>query len=196
MGDVHIETVTGAAVTPWLDPLASLRIRVFREFPYLYDGDPAYERDYLAGYAASPDSIVVLALDAGNVVGASTGVPLVHADAAFQAPFLARGMAPETVFYLGESVLEPAYRGRGLGHAFFDQRERQASALGALYTSFCAVVRPEDHPARPADYRPLDSFWRGRGYQPAAGMTTRFPWRELGESAESHKQMQFWLRGN
>jgi hypothetical protein len=31
-----------------------LRIRVFRDHPYLYNGDPAYERTYLEAYIQSP----------------------------------------------------------------------------------------------------------------------------------------------
>ena len=77
MSDIQIKTVTGTGVLPWLEPVAQLRIRVFREFPYLYDGEWQYERDYLAAYAESPDSVVVLALEGDTVVGASTGLPLV-----------------------------------------------------------------------------------------------------------------------
>jgi GNAT superfamily N-acetyltransferase len=194
MSDIQIKTVTGTGVLPWLEPVARLRIRVFREFPYLYDGEWQYERDYLAAYAESPDSVVVLALEGDTVVGASTGLPLVHADPAFQAPFPRHGFTVDEVFYLGESVLDTAYRGRGLGHAFFDAREQHARQWGARHTSFCAVIRPPDHPLRPADYRPLDPFWRGRGYQPVAGMEARFPWKECGEAAESTKSMQFWVR--
>ena len=32
---------------PYLEDVAHLRIAVFREFPYLYDGDPGYEARYL-----------------------------------------------------------------------------------------------------------------------------------------------------
>ena len=35
---VRIETLTGAALTEALDDVARLRIAVFRDWPYLYDG--------------------------------------------------------------------------------------------------------------------------------------------------------------
>lgn len=194
MGDIQIKTVSGSGVLPWLDQVAALRIRVFREFPYLYDGAWQYERDYLAAYANSADSIVVLALDGGEVVGASTGLPLKDADTAFQAPFRQQGLPESAVFYLGESVLDAAFRGRGIGHAFFDRREAHARQCGARHTSFCAVIRAPDHPARPADYRPLEPFWRARGYLSVPGMEARFPWKECDEATESTKSMQFWVR--
>ena len=98
------------------------------------------------------------------------------------------------MFYFGESVLLPEYRRQGIGHAFFDHREAAARRWGADKASFCAVVRPEDHPARPADYTPLDAFWRRRGYAPVPGLTGEFSWQEHGETGESPKPMQYWMR--
>ena len=75
---MQIRLLHGAAIAPYIDDLARLRLAVFREFPYLYDGDPAYEADYLARYAHSGRSLVVLALDNDEVVGASTGLCLLY----------------------------------------------------------------------------------------------------------------------
>lgn len=195
MTDIALQPVSGDAILPWLDALASLRIQVFREWPYLYDGSEDYERDYLRRYAASSQSLVVLALHAGSVVGAASGLPLSDADDAFQAPFLAQGVAPETIFYFGESVLERRYRGRGLGHRFFDEREAFAAGLGYAVTAFCAVQRPADHPRRPVDYRALDTLWLARGYQRQPQLTTYFPWQDIGDDNETSKPMMFWTRG-
>ena len=59
---------------------------------------------------------------------------------------------------------------------------------------FCGVQRPGDHPMRPADYRPLDPFWRARGYAPLPGVIARFSWKDLGEDSETLKPLQFWIR--
>lgn len=77
---IETRVLAGEAVTPWLEQVAALRIAVFRDWPYLYQGDPDYEARYLARYARSPGSVFVLALDAGAVVGASTGMPLDEED--------------------------------------------------------------------------------------------------------------------
>jgi len=191
---MEVFAVSGDAVAPWLDDLAALRIQVFRDYPYLYDGKYDYERRYLAAYAASSASTFVLAIDGARVVGAATALPLMDADQAFRQPFVDKGLEPGAVFYFGESVLLPAYRGHGIGHRFFDLREQAAHRFGASITAFCAVRRASDHPARPADYRPLDGFWKARGYRPVAGMTTSYPWQDIGESTETAKNMTFWLR--
>jgi GNAT superfamily N-acetyltransferase len=190
-----IEVFRGQAIVPHLTAVATLRQTVFRAFPYLYEGDADYEQRYLAAYAASPDSVFVLAFDGGAVVGASTGLPLAQDDAAFQAPFRARGWPVADVFYFGESVVLPTHRGRGLGHAFFDAREAHARALGGFRTTaFCAVDRADDDPRRPADYRPNDAFWRKRGYARQPGMTMRLAWRKVGSDRETGNDLTFWLR--
>jgi GNAT superfamily N-acetyltransferase len=190
-----IQTVSGTGVLPWLDAVAALRIEVFRDFPYLYDGKLDYERRYLTTYAQSPDSLFVLALDGERVVGASTGIPLTDAEPEFQAPFLEQGIPLERVFYFGESVLQRDYRGQGLGHHFFDAREQFAAVLGKTITAFCAVERPEKHPMRPEDYTSLERFWQQRGYSKQTAMQTFYEWRDIGEPDPTDKPMIFWLKG-
>jgi GNAT superfamily N-acetyltransferase len=191
---IHVEPLAGPALGERIDDLAALRIAVFRAFPYLYDGDLDYERDYLKAYADSADAIVIGAFDGDRLIGAATAAPMEDHAAEFAAPFQARGYDLSTILYFGESVLLPDYRGHGLGHAFFDGREAHARALGRDHTTFCAVVRPTSHPARPADYSPLDSFWRKRGYGLLDGITTSFSWKDVGEPAETEKPMQFWMK--
>lgn len=185
--------LTGEAVAGVLDDLARLRIAVFRDWPYLYDGDAAYEREYLRAYTA-PGAVVVAAMDGERMVGAATGAPMEDHAEDFAAAFADRPERLEDIFYCAESVLLPGYRGHGLGHAFFDGREEQARSLGRRYSAFCSVIRPADHPARPADYRPLDGFWHKRGYQPLPGVLASFHWRDLGDAEETTKQLQFWMK--
>lgn len=191
---LRVDPIPAADLAAALPGLARLRIEVFRAFPYLYDGDMAYEETYLRAYADSPGAIVVGAWDGTRLVGAATGAPMEDHAAQFARPFAARGVDLGDIFYCGESVLLPGYRGRGAGHAFFDHREAQARRLGRRHVCFCAVIRPADHPARPAGYAPLDPFWLKRGYTRVEGLVARFPWRDIGETAETEKPMQFWMR--
>lgn len=191
---ISVRPLTGAEVAGALDDLARLRIEVFAAFPYLYDGDAAQEAEYLAEYAASPDAVLVAAFDGARLVGAATAAPMLHQKDEFRAPFAARGLDAAQLFYFGESVLLPEYRGQGIGHAFFDHREAQARACGANAACFAAVIRQADHPARPLGYVPHDAFWTKRGYAPVPGLVTELGWREHGEAEESPKPMQFWLR--
>ncbi len=189
-----VRALTCDEVAARLDELAALRIAVFRDWPYLYDGDMAYERRYLRPYVESAGAVVAGAFDGDRLVGAATGTPMAdHADD-FAAALAGTGIALSDIFYCAESVLLPDFRGRGIGHRFFDIREGKASDLRHRYVVFCSVVRPTDHPARPLSYRPLDGFWRARGYAPVTGAIARFAWRDLGERAETEKSLQVWMK--
>ena len=186
--------LTGADIAPVIDDLARLRIAVFREWPYLYDGSMEYERAYLGTFAGSEGAVVVAAFDGSRMVGAATGSTLAaHADD-FAAALDGTEHSVDEMFYHAESVLLPEYRGRGLGHEFFDGREAHARALNLPKACFCAVVRDPDHPLRPDGYRPLDPFWRRRGYAPIPGAIAHFDWTDVGEGAPSRHPLQMWMR--
>lgn len=191
---VEVRPLTGSEIAAALDDLALLRITVFAAYPYLYDGDAAYEAEYLAEYAAARDAVLVAAFDGARIVGAATAAPMMHQKAEFRSPFEAQGIDTARLFYFGESVLLPEYRGAGIGHAFFDQREARARACGANAACFAAVVRADDHPARPADYAPLDPFWAKRGYALVPGLTMELAWKEHGSEAEQLHEMQYWMK--
>ncbi|KGM06106.1 putative acetyltransferase [Methylophaga thiooxydans] len=192
---LRLERLSGDKLNHFIPELAQLRIQVFRDWPYLYDGDLAYEEKYLQTYIEAPDSVIVLAFDGDKVVGASTGIPLQHETDEVKAPFIAAGYDVSKIFYCGESVLLSEYRGQGAGVAFFDHREAHAEAIGEFnYSCFCGVQRPAEHPRRPPDYVPLDDFWRKRGYEKYPELNTTFSWKELDEHDESPKPMTFWMK--
>lgn len=191
---IEVRPLTGAALEAALGDVAALRIAVFRDWPYLYDGDHAYERRYLQTYRDSPGAILVGAFDDGRLIGAATGTPMADHASDLAAALAALGLPLGDIFYCAESVLLPEYRGRGLGHRFFDLREGHARALGHTHVAFASVKRPDDHPMRPADARTNDAFWRKRGYAPIPGAIARFSWRDLGQGEETEKSLQIWLR--
>lgn len=192
---LELKRLSGAALKQYIPELASLRIEVFRDFPYLYDGDTEYEAKYLQTYIQCPESVIVLAFDGDKVVGASTGIPLKFETEEVKAPFLKAGLNIDKIFYCGESVLISKYRGKGAGVAFFDHREDHARELGGYeFSCFCGVQRTDDHPRRPIGYKPLDNFWRKRGYEKHPELQTTFSWKEIGEAYESPKPMTFWMK--
>lgn len=191
----RVQRVSGGDINAYLPELARLRIRVFREYPYLYEGSVAYEEKYLKTYANVPESVMVLVWSDDRVVGASSGLPLEVEPPEVIEPLMAHGHDPRRIFYYGESVLLPDYRGRGLGKRFFEEREAHARGLARFdIACFCAVERPVDHPRRPADYVPLDAFWNRCGFVKHPELRTTFSWRERDEDAETPKPMVFWLK--
>ncbi|GIW25793.1 GNAT family N-acetyltransferase [Meiothermus sp.] len=191
---LRVDVFSGSEVGPFIPELARLRIAVFREWPYLYEGSLEYEEHYLAKFLACPESTLVVVRDGERLVGASTALPLAQAEAEFQEPFKKAGLEPSEWYYFGESVLEAAYRGQGLGVAFFQHREARARALGYRRAAFCAVERPPNHPLKPADYIPLDTFWQRRGYSKRPDLVAWFSWKDLDQPQETPKPLVFWLK--
>ncbi|QLH42944.1 MAG: GNAT family N-acetyltransferase [Coxiellaceae bacterium] len=194
MKTLEIVTLQGQAVVPYIKDLAELRCKVFREFPYLYIGNSEYERKYLATYLECPSSTLILVFDNKRVVGASTAIPLKYEVEECKQPFIKNGYDIDQVFYFGESVLLHEYRGQGIGKEFFKRREQAARQQNYQLATFCAVERPQDHPRRPADYKPLDEFWRMMGFVKHPEIATTYYWQDLDETTESLKPMTFWLK--
>lgn len=197
---VRLETLRDGEVVKFIPALSRLRCQIFRDWPYLYDGSEDYERNYLATFAQGEGAVIAAAKVGDELVGAATAAPLRSHTSEFEPLFAAHGFDPQTVFYFGESVLLPAYRGQGIGHTFFELRETAARSAtnmrGDPYrvAAFCAVVRSEHDERRPAGYRPLDPFWLKRGYRPVPGMVGNYDWQEIGSQVESPHPMQFWAR--
>lgn len=195
---LRIESVSGVEkIAQYIPAVAKLRMEIFRDFPYLYDNTLAYEEKYLSIYTQAQNFLLVLVFDGEEIVGASTGVPLeyVFKTGDTLQRLQAHQYSPSMLFYLSESVLKNTYRGRGLGVRFFEERENYAKSLSQFaYTCFCAVQRPSDHPLRPADYVPLDSFWHKRGYEKHPELQMTFTWKDVDEAKKSPKMMNFWMK--
>ena len=183
---IHLERLTGEELPVALPALARLRISEFLDWPYLYNGSLPYEEKYLSEFAAAPGAVIVVARNGDDIVGVSTGAPLAHHQSEFGEPFRGAGFDVERIFYFGESVLNPKFRGQRIGHRFFDEREAHARSFGTFtHTTFCSVLRPDDHPARPVNARPLDAFWLKRGYRKVDGLIASFSWPDVGDLAET-----------
>jgi GNAT superfamily N-acetyltransferase len=190
-----IRRFSGNSILPFVSDAARLRISVFREFPYLYEGSESSEVDYMQSYVASATAAFVVALAGQKAVGISTGLPLADAEEGFQQPFLEAGIEVSEWFYFGESVLEPGWRGKGIGHRFFDEREAHARELGFRHAAFCSVLRALDHPLRPFDYRPHDAFWAKRGFVKDLGLVARLSWQQIdSEEEEVANELVFWTK--
>ncbi len=163
--EILIRSFIGSAIQPYLNSIARLRLEVFRDFPYLYESTLEDEIAVVQAHIRCPNAIAVLVFDGSTVVGVSTGMPAGQKEADFQKVLLENGLAPHRSYYFSESVLLKQYRGRGIGHHFYDLREDHVKNLKSCDSiCFFTVPRPTNDPERPADYLPLSEFWTKRGY--------------------------------
>ena len=194
MNPLKIMTLSGVEARVYAENLATLRIAVFAEWPYLYLGSLEYERKYIRTFLKARDSVLVVAMDGDRVVGASTGLPMLRETPNIRKPFQERGDDLRSIFYFSESVLLPGYRGKGIGVAFFEQREAWARTHGYARAVFCGVERPLDHPLRPANYVPLNDFWRKRGFEKMDQVYCEISWQDLDAPESTSKRLGFWQK--
>ena len=195
---LRIEPVSGAALRRALPALAKLRIEVFREWPYLYEGSLEYEANYIERFARLALGVIVVATDAGDeAIGAATAPPMEGQNPDVTAPFVERGYDLKKLFYFGEFLVLQAglswarhracllrsARRRGSRHA----RRRARDLLGRR------ALAPDD-PRRDPNHRPLDGFWQKRGYAPVEGLVGHYAWTDIGDKEQTRKPMQFWMR--
>jgi hypothetical protein len=192
--NLSVLNLKGHEIIPFIPDLASLRIEIFNEYPYLYEGNLEYEYNYLNIYVECPESIIILLLNDEDVVGASSAIPLEFETIEFQKPFLEHDIDVKKVFYFGESVLKPEFRGHKLYRHFFTQRELAAKAYGSQFAAFAAIERADTDLRKPEHYVPLDDAWKHFGYEKHPELQTYFEWKEHGEQKQTPKLMTFWLK--
>lgn len=186
--------LTGPTIAGGIDDMATLRLDIFLEYPYLYQGRREDELQYLNTYAEAPDACVILAYDGLAAVGAATGMPLVHEDAKMLEAFAGAPFPLDGIYYVGELLFRPAYRNGGLGRALLVRLENHLRSLGSYRTLTCATVeRPDDHPLRPHDHIPITRFLARTGFVRLPGVATHFVWRET-DGVERDHPMQFWIK--
>ena len=186
----------GAEIKTVFSDLGKLRIAVFNDYPYLYEGTLEHELAYLEIYSNSPRSFLFAVFDKEKMVGATTCIPIIAESENIKKPFLDAGFDLDKLFYFGESILLPEYRGIGIGHRFFDEREAHVRSFKEYdYTCFCSVDRGQVHPMKPVDYRPNDAFWIKRNYIKKEALSCEMTWLDVGEKEETIKSLTFWMKG-
>lgn len=194
--DIHVRSFTGSHIKIYLHSIAKLLEELFREYPYFQETNIEQQIKYIRETASHKDAIAVLIFDNTTLIGASIGTPLAAEPPEIHRPFLERQLPIAHYYYFSASLLLKPYRGRGMGHHFFDVRETHVQHCKKYtHICFCAPLRPEVDPERPDDYLRLDDFWRKRGYIHHPDMQSHLPWASVNPQQPETKTMTFWMKG-
>jgi len=60
--------------------------------------------------------------------------------------------------------------------------------------TFASILRPQDHPTQPVGARSNDNFWRRDGHAALEGATVHFGCKDLGNTEETDKVLQVWMK--
>lgn len=195
MENLRFVVAQSKEIAPLVEDISTIIMSVFYDFPYLYVGNVEYEKNYIQKYINAENGFAFVVYDGNTVVGATTAIPLSDVSEEIQQPFLDKKIDISTIFYFGESILLPQYRGRGVGHRFFDEREKFVLSKPKYdTTAFCCVNRSKNHPLKPANYRPNDVFWTKRGYTMQPDLVCNMAWKDRNEELETIKELTFWTK--
>lgn len=174
-----IKLLTNQEVTPLLPFVASLRINVFREYPYLYDGNFKEEMDDLEHCAQLPHNAIAIAYHKNTPIGFLYGIPLVEFQSHFENPvidlFKEKNLQPETCYYFADVIILPEHRGNHLTKKLFDVLEAYAQENGYSSASFI-TENHEVHPLKPVDYKSLAPLWTYLQYK-KTGLQSEGSWQ-------------------
>lgn len=164
----NLKVLTSDQVNTYLNDIASFRIKYFKDFPYMYEGNMDYEQKYIGGFVKDKKAILVVAVKDNQIVAVSTALPLISdADILGDAPkkFLEKGLNPKDFFYYGEIIIKPEYRGLGVAKAIMSIQEAFAKNLNYKKITLSTVVRSKDDPRAPIDYISSDIVWHNLGFK-------------------------------
>lgn len=174
-----------------------MRIAIFKEFPYLYEGNIESEKEYLDVFFNSQKSLILLVFDGDKVVGCSSVVPLDEESDTIQKPFLDRNIDPKDYLYIGEAMIKKPYRNLGiLGKFFVPAYNNHAKIHGFKHLVFITVNRAHSHPQRPSDYRNLEPIWQHFGYKLMPGMFVKASWLQSDTLKEEENELGVWIKGD
>src|SRR5260221_9970375 len=144
--NLAIEILTGKQIIPVIPEVAKLRIKMFREFPYLYEGDikyKDYEEKYLASYVETPHALLVILKDRNRIGGVATALPFTNTGELFAEPlqkFRAQGLNPKDYFYVGDVIVLPEYQGNRFSTISVEKIENLAREWGYQQACLMTVI--------------------------------------------------------
>jgi hypothetical protein len=193
--DIHVRSFTGLGLRPYIHSVAKLRLEVFKEYPYFKDPDLAEEMRHLRKISCCKESISVLIFDGTTLVGVSIGYPLESAEPSLLGVWKGRHQEISSYFYFENPALLKHYRGRGIGHHFFDAKEAHVVHYKKYkHICFCAPESLECVPDRPSDFISPSDFWRKRGYIHHPEIKGTLSWKKNGEAHPKEHRMSFWVK--
>jgi GNAT superfamily N-acetyltransferase len=167
---LRIEAMKEKDNAPYVQLLSEMRIKAFKEFPYLYVGNVKDDLYYTSCYTMK-HGLLVLAFQDDNIIGIYSAMPM-NTPTCFLEDWsrhlAAEGIDVNKCFYAGELIVDPAFQQRGIGFQLFKRLVLEVDQLGYDTLAGVTVIRPKDHPQRPKDYYDSDAIWIKYGYKKLA----------------------------
>jgi GNAT superfamily N-acetyltransferase len=192
--DISERLLKGSQIQDYLEQIAQLRLTIFKEYPYLYDGGLKDELVYLQHYTNHAEATAIITSCGNELAGAVTAIPLQYESEEITSPLASMQYPVECTIYIGELLFYPDYRNKGLGTRLLSGIEQHFhSQKNYEYLTSATVNRAEDHLCRPEGYVPIERFLQRNQFAKMPGVTTHITWKEIDGVHRDH-EMQFWIK--
>jgi GNAT superfamily N-acetyltransferase len=194
---ISFEVVKGKKIEQYAKYIASLRLLMFKEFPYLYIGSLEHEKKYLAFYSNSTDGVLILAKQDGCIVGLLTGMSMTgicEHISDFKKILDKNKRSIQSAYYYGEALVLEAYRGQGILTKMFQELDAEIKHMGYNQAYGITVIREKNDSRRPSNYRDTESLWEHLGLV-KTNMVYGGEWETVsktGETETAMNQLQVW----
>lgn len=200
--NLTVEILTGKQIIPVIPEVAKLRIKMFREFPYLYEGGikyKEYEEKYLTSFIETSHALLVTLKDGNTIGGVATALPFISAGEHFVEvlqKFREQGLNPKDYFYIGDVIVLPEYQGQRFSVISVEKIENLARQWGYKHACLMTVMRDKNDPRRPKNYKDTDGIWAHLGYEKIdIIMNSVYPTIQAnGNVKEVPNPMRFWVK--
>ncbi len=190
---IQFEVLKGAQIKSIEQSFANLRIAIFREYPYLYEGDLATEKQYFDMFGGN--TICIIAKDASTVVGVIIGTPLQEIFDQFLKPLIEADISVEKMFYLADLLVLKSYRGKRIGHSLYELFEKEVQKTEQFTNILIReIFKSPDDPKKPSAYYSLDPFWDKRGFKKMEGISQQDQWKAIGDEDISLHTMVYRMK--
>jgi ribosomal protein S18 acetylase RimI-like enzyme len=191
--------LVGLQLASMVTTISDWRVKNFKEYPYLYEGNNDYEKAYTKSYIDSLKSAVIVAYDEDEkLAGFLTCLPLIDDEeflSTAKPVFLNAQLDPEKFYYCGEVIIEGNYRKQGIARKLFAKFEEHAKELGYDNGCFVTIEHPENHPLKPKDYEDPSIVWHHFGYEKTDIVVTAvYPTIDGNGFSDKENKLVFWIK--
>lgn len=183
---IAYEVVQGKEMQKYLGEMIRFRLQLFRESPYFYEGTEEGEREYLNQYLRSEEGVFIVAKAGTEVLGLISGLPMRDLEESSRL-FLKNNVPVDSVFYLGEVVVDPRYQGSPIEIALYKALEEHVRSLSG-YDQIAECI-----PAS-AEESSTSYLFEELGAVKHPALIDCFFWKEIGKEGTVPHFMQYWIK--
>ena len=182
--NIRIETFRGTETAPYIQDIVKLCNAIYREPPYLYNGDDEEYTAYIESLSQANDVVICLVFDGEKAVGLSIGRPLIQTRGPYKETLVEHGYDLNQFFYLGEFGLLSGYRDCRIEEAMYLEIEKAAFVDGA-FDMICVwdIVDPNQFSSDTCFVE--DYFWKKLGFVQHPELNFQIVWINIGDTQES-----------